>query len=52
LDLLLFRNVKHSSALVNLRVEVIGLLLYRIPMSSVPRATVRTLKPKKPNIFF
>src|SRR6218665_4180327 len=32
----------------------IGLLLYRIPVSSVPRATVRTLKPKKPkklNLF-
>jgi len=35
---LLLRNVAHSSALVNLRV---GLLLDRIPVSSVPRATVR-----------
>jgi len=48
--LLLFRNVKHGSALtVNLRVGYsIGLLLDCIPVSSVPRATVRrpTLKPK------
>jgi len=48
LDLLLFCNVKHSSALVNLRVGPIGLLLDRIPVSSIPRATVRTLKPKRP----
>jgi len=41
--LLLFRNVKHSSALVNLRVDY---SLDRIPVSSVPRATLRTLKPK------
>jgi len=42
LELLLFRDVKHSSALVNLRVYI-GLLLERIPVSSVPRVTVRTL---------
>ena len=41
MELLLFRNVKHCSALVNL-------LLDRIPVPSVLRATVRTLKPKKP----
>jgi len=44
LELLLFRNVAHSSALVNLC--VIGLPLDRIPVSSIPRATVLTLKPK------
>src|SRR6218665_3088937 len=43
---ILFRNVKHISALV--RLIFIGLLLDRIPVPSVPRATVRTLKPKKP----
>jgi len=47
LELLLFRNVKHTSALVNLY------SLDRIPVTSVPRATLRTLKPKKPkNLFF
>jgi len=47
LELLLFRNVKNSSALVNLA-SCIGLLLDRIPVSSVQRATLRrpTLKPK------
>jgi len=40
LDLLLFCNVQHSSAWVNLR--------DRILVSSVPRATMCTLKPKKP----
>ena len=43
--MLLFRNVKHSSALVNLRVV---LIVGPIPVSSVPRATLRTLKHKKP----
>jgi len=40
-----FCNVQQSSAWVNLRV---GLLLDRRPIlvSSLPRATVRTLKPK------
>ena len=38
-------NVQHSSARVNLRV---CLLLDRIRVSSVPRATVHMLKPKKP----
>ena len=47
LELLSFRNVKHRSALVNLRVGPIGLLLDRIPVPGVLRATVRTLKPKK-----
>jgi len=48
LDLLLFCNVKQSSALANLRVGPISLLLDCIPVSSIPRATVRTLKSKKP----
>ena len=53
MELLLFCNVKHSSALVNLRVGPIGLLLDRIPVCSVPRATVRTLTLKKPkNLIF
>ena len=51
MKLLLFHNVKHSSELVNLRVGIYG-----IPVTSVPRATVSTLKPKKPkrpeNLFF
>ena len=49
---ILFHNVKHISALV--RLIFMGLLLDRIPVSSIPRATVRTLKPKKPknlNLF-
>ena len=43
LELLLFCNVQRSSAWVNLRA---GLLLDGILVSSVPRATVSTLKPK------
>jgi len=31
-----------------LGIDLLTILLYRIPVSSVPRATVRTLKPKKP----
>jgi len=43
LDLLLFYNVQHSSAGINLHVGPIGLLLHRILVSIVglPRATVR-----------
>ena len=52
----IIRNAKHSSASVrpNLRIYI-GLLLDRILVSGVPRATVRTLKPIKPknlNSFF
>ena len=42
--MLLFCNVQHSSAWVNL---CVSLLIDCILASSVPRATVRTLKPKK-----
>ena len=42
---ILLCNVQHSSTRVNLR---IGILLDRILVSSVPHATVHTLKTKRP----